>query len=132
MKPRGSDPWHLSKPTLTHMLGAMKKSAIRPRIEILHLSTVSEGRQLELNTVLSNMSHALAKIVADDADESLWVEINVGDQPVQIPLELVREAVHLAEAHVHSETWYETHDSSESGESDAAHALGKRESRHGA
>ena len=110
----------------------MRKSAIRPKIEILHLSTVSQGRQLELNTVFSDMSHALAKIIADDADESLWVEMYFGDQPVQIPLELVREAARLAEEHVHSETWYATRDPSESVESAAAHALRKRKSRHGA
>ena len=61
----------------------MGKSAIRPKIEILHLSTVSDGRQLELNTRFDGMSHPLATIVAEDADESLWLEMYVGDQPVQ-------------------------------------------------
>ena len=109
----------------------MGKSAIRPKIEILHLSTVSDGRQLELNTRFDGMSHPLATIVAEDADESLWLEMYVGDQPVQIPLELVREALALAEEHVHSETWYEQQGAYESGDSVAARALSKREPGHG-
>ena len=108
----------------------MGKSAIRPKIEILHLSTVSDGRQLELNAVFANMSNPLATIVADEADESLWFEVYVDDQPVQIPLELVRDALALAAEHVHSETWYERQGAYEPGETVAARALRKREPGH--
>jgi len=97
----------------------------------MHLSTVNEGRQLELNSVFGNMSHALAAIIADDADESLWFEVYVGDQAVQLPLEIVREALALAHEHVHSEAWYEQQGAYDPGLSAAARALAKREPGHG-
>lgn len=109
----------------------MGKSAIRPKVEILHLSTVSEGRQLELNSFFCNISHALAAIIADDADESLWFEVYVGDQAVQLPLEIVREALALAHEHVHSEAWYQQQGAYDPGPNAAARALAKREPGHG-
>lgn len=83
----------------------MKK--IRPKIELLWLGTVDQGKQLEVNSQFDNLSNPLATIVADDKDESLWFEVYVDDKIVQIPLDVIKNAVEAAPGEVHSESWYE-------------------------
>ena len=83
------------------------KQAIRPEIESLWCSVVDGGMQLELSTIIGNVRHPLLTVVAEDADESLWVEVYSGEVPVRIPLEAVRDALQAAVGQVHSETWYD-------------------------
>ena len=105
----------------------MKKTAIRPPIELLWLSTVNDGRQLEVNTQFGGYSHSLATVIADDADESLWLELYVGDQAVQVPLRVIEEAIEASVDGVHSETWYRVRESEEDSLlTDAARAQVKR------
>jgi hypothetical protein len=85
----------------------MKKRILRPEIVTQWLGTVSEGKQLELFSEIDGIGHSLVTIVADDSDESLWVEIYIGENIVQIPLELIRNTIESASGEVHSETWYE-------------------------
>ncbi len=85
----------------------MKNTIERPNIELLWLSTVDEGKQLELNCTMDGMSYPLANIIADDSDESLWFEICVDGKIVQIPLATVQSALEAASENVHSEAWYE-------------------------
>ena len=80
---------------------------IRPKIELLRLGTVDKGKQLEVNAQFDGLSQSLATIVADDTDESLWFEVYVGDKAVQIPLDLIKDAISAAPNEVHSESWYE-------------------------
>lgn len=85
----------------------MKNRIVRPKVDIVWFSTVDEGRHLELNAKIEGGDHALAMIVADDVDESLWFELYIGDKIVQIPLQTLQDAIAAAPGKVHSETWYE-------------------------
>ena len=79
----------------------------RPEIELQWLGTVDQGKQLEISATIDDVVHAIATIVADGDDESLWFEVYVNDQVVQIPINKVREALDMAIGEVHSEEWYE-------------------------
>ena len=78
----------------------------RPEVELLWCGTVDEGKQLELSATINGVGHALATIVADDKDESLWFEVYVNGECVQIPLSVIEKILTLAHGEVHSETWY--------------------------
>lgn len=80
---------------------------IRPKLEMCWLTTVDKGRQLELNFTDGDEIFAAALIFADDTDESLFVEVEVGERLVQIPAEQLLEALRAAEGQVHSEAWFE-------------------------
>lgn len=76
---------------------------IRPEIKLIWFGTADEGKKLVIGTGIGD----LITIVADDKDESLWFEVQVGDKIAQIPLEKIREAIESALGEVHSESWYE-------------------------
>lgn len=80
---------------------------MRPDIRTQWLLTVDEGKQLEIFGEIDGLGYSLATIVADAADESLWFEVYVNGIVVQIPLDVVRQAVAAAPGEVHSESWYE-------------------------
>jgi hypothetical protein len=80
---------------------------IRPEAELLSFGTVDDGKKLLINSVIDGISNDLITITADDNDESLWFEIVVENNIVQIPFELVKRAIERAPDDVHSETWYE-------------------------
>jgi hypothetical protein len=80
---------------------------IKPKTEILYLGTVDQGKQLAINFSDSTTSYDVLTILADDKDESLWIELEVGNSLVQIPIEIVERAIKLAREDVHSESWYE-------------------------
>jgi len=84
-----------------------KMKTIRPKIELLWLGTVDQGKQLEVNAAFDGVSHSLVTIVADNTDESLWLEVYVGDNAVQIPLDIIKDAISAAPGEVHSESWYD-------------------------
>jgi hypothetical protein len=105
----------------------MEKKVVRPRVELLWLSTVDQGRQLEVNSQIGTMSYPLATVVADEQDESLWLELYVDEMIIQIPVATVQEALTAAPGNVHSEAWYEANGYYESGGlSSEAKALAKR------
>ena len=79
----------------------------RPPITLSWLGTVSQGKQLELGATIDTENLILATIVADDTDESLWFELYIENQAVQIPLEAISKAIEAAKQDVHSEAWYE-------------------------
>lgn len=85
----------------------MSQQPIRPEIELLWLSTVDQGRQLELSAVFGGQRHIIATVVADDKDESLWVELEVGHSLVQVPVDAFKKLLESAVGEVHSETWFE-------------------------
>lgn len=80
---------------------------IRPPITLNWLGTVSQGKQLELEATTDTENLILAMIVADEADESLWLELYIDNQAVQIPLETISKAIEAAKQDVRSEAWYE-------------------------
>lgn len=83
------------------------KKTIRPVIQSDWLATVDNGMQLEISTAVKGIRHPLLTIIADDKDESLWVEIGVGETVVQIPFELIQSTLNAAVDQVHSESWYD-------------------------
>jgi hypothetical protein len=85
----------------------MERKVVRPKIELLWFSTVDQGKQLELNAKIDGVPYPLATVVADEQDESLWLEIRVDDMIVQVPLATIHEALVAAPGNVHSEAWYE-------------------------
>jgi hypothetical protein len=82
-------------------------TVVRPKIEMLWLSAANGGMQLELNTHINGMSCPLARIVADNDDESLWLELYAENQIVQLPLSMLKDAIESASNKVHSESWYD-------------------------
>ncbi|MGO4550586.1 hypothetical protein AB4059_05720 [Lysobacter sp. 2RAF19] len=80
---------------------------IRPDLRLSWLGTPDAGKQLELWATIGGVDHQLAAIIADDADESLWIEFYVDGKIVQIPVTRLRQALDAAIDEVHSETWYE-------------------------
>lgn len=81
------------------------RKILRPPMDITTLSTVDEGRRLEVSATIESVCWTALTILADE-DESLWVELDVGLHRVQLPLEAVRVALGRADE-VHSETWFE-------------------------
>src|SRR5689334_18988984 len=77
---------------------------IRPKAELLWLSTVDRGRELEIHTEFGGFGHTVAAIVADESDESLWLQLEVAQTQVQIPLSVLRDAI-ASSGDVHSEAW---------------------------
>lgn len=84
-----------------------RRQAIRPAVRLQWLGTVDEGRQLELAAEIDGLDHILLAVLADDSDESLWLEFEAGKHLVQIPLASVVEMLEAAPKEVHSEAWYE-------------------------
>lgn len=84
-----------------------KRQAIRPDTCLQWLGTVDEGKQLELYTEIEGVGHILMTVLADDSDESLWLEFVSGKHVVQIPLLKIIEMLKAAPNEVHSEAWYE-------------------------
>ena len=78
---------------------------IRPKVELLWLSTVGRGRELEVHTEFGGIGHVVATIVADESDESLWVQLDVGQTQIQVPVAVFRNALASA-GEVHSEAWF--------------------------
>lgn len=89
----------------------MGKNIIRPKTELLWISSVGDGFQLEISSHIDNLTYPLARIVADEADESLWFEIYIDEKIVQIPLDIIREVLESAPGNVHSEIWYDKNES---------------------
>mgnify|MGYP001181015972 CR=1 FL=1 len=88
----------------------MAKNIIRPKTELLWISPVGDGFQLEISSHIDNVSYPLARIVADEADESLWFEMYI-DEKVVIPLANIHEVLESAPGNVHSERWYDKNES---------------------
>ena len=109
----------------------MTRQAIRPEVELLWLSTVDQGRQLELSTRFGGLGHTIATVVADEKDESLWVELEVGDSLVQVPIDAFRQLLESALGEVRSETWFQRNveGATDPGLSPAGRAFLKRRSR---
>ena len=83
------------------------KAAVRPESKLQWFGTVDQGKQLEIAVDVNGVAHVLATVIADEQDESLWVEFYIGSDIIQIPITQVQRALSLAIGEVHSEAWYE-------------------------
>ena len=79
----------------------------RPELRTDWASLVDGGMRLEISAIVDGLGHQLITILADEQDESLWVQVYVGDVAVQIPAKLLRQALDDAIGEVHSENWYD-------------------------
>ena len=85
------------------------KNIVRPKLRSDWSSVVGEGMQLEISATIDSLGHQLVTILADEKDESLWVQVYAGDTAVQIPIAILRDALDAAVGEVHSENWYDKH-----------------------
>ena len=100
-----------------YVLGQMIESCMKTKrlgkINLQWFGSVDQGKQLELIAADSKGKEAegypypLATIIADDSTEELFLELNLGEEAVQIPVEEVKKAFLAAVGEVHSEKWYE-------------------------
>ena len=79
----------------------------RPELRTDWASLVDGGMRLEISATIDGLGHQLVTILADEQDESLWVQVYVGEVAVQIPAALLRQALDDAVGEVHSENWYD-------------------------
>ncbi|MBV1928844.1 MAG: hypothetical protein KUG81_04965 [Gammaproteobacteria bacterium] len=77
------------------------------------VGTCDEGKQLELvavdgnGTDIDDVSYPLARIFAEDQDETLIFEMYTDNGIAHIPVTDLKNMLKLAEEDVHSEAWYE-------------------------
>lgn len=82
------------------------RKVVRPEARLQWVGTVDAGRQLELFADIGDMVYPLLTVVADDTDESLWLEFKAEEHLVQIPVARILEMLEAAPGEVRSETWY--------------------------
>lgn len=85
----------------------MSLKTYRTPTELLVVAGSSpDGRKLDIFTTADDLGYRLLTIFADDADESLWVRIECGDNYFEMPIEVVRAALDAAPGVVVSEAWF--------------------------
>lgn len=82
---------------------------LRPNIRVDWVGTVDQDRRLEISAEFNNTAYELLSVVADEIDESLWVEFFVEGKCLQIPFHVLADAVKISPEGVHSEAWYAQH-----------------------
>lgn len=78
---------------------------LRPKIRVDWVGTVDQGRRLEISAEFNNTAYGLLSFIADEMDESLWVEFFIEGKCVQIPYAVLVDAVNITPDGVHSEVW---------------------------
>jgi len=80
---------------------------LRPEPEQSWIDVTGGGMRLELSATIEGLRHDLVVVLADERDDSLWVQLRAGKHDVQIPLALLRSALDAAATDVHSEAWFD-------------------------
>ena len=83
------------------------KRAIRPNTNCDWIDATNNGMNLVLSAEVDGFVHDLIRVVADENDESLWVQIYVKDTIIQIPYQTVKSMIEASPEGVHSESWYD-------------------------
>jgi hypothetical protein len=83
------------------------KKVIRPKTTCDWIDATNNGMHLVLSGEVDGLVHDLIRVVADENDESLWVQIYVKEAIIQIPYQTVKHMVEASIEGVHSESWYE-------------------------
>ena len=68
----------------------------------LELYIESKGGEID-----QAIDYPLLKIIAEDSDETQYLEFNCNGVMIQLPTEKIKEFLLAAEEDVHSEAWYE-------------------------
>ncbi|MEA5123063.1 hypothetical protein [Xanthomonas floridensis] len=84
---------------------------LRPPLSRLWLPEPSGGMSLQLSASLDGGEHTLLTLSADAQDEAVWVTLQAGAVPVQIPLATLRQLLEVAVEEVHSAEWFARQDS---------------------
>jgi hypothetical protein len=66
-----------------------------------------EGMQLELSCEVGGHEHCFARFVADELDETLFLQLAVDGQRVRVPVSQLESLIADAKRDVHSESWYD-------------------------
>jgi hypothetical protein len=80
---------------------------IRPPLNFDKSSVTGAGLQLEISAIVDGVVHPLLNVLADEDDESLWLQVHCGEQLVQIPLALARRLIDEAPGIVFSEARFD-------------------------
>lgn len=82
------------------------ENVLRPELRSDWFAAVGAGMRLEISATVNGFSHQLVTVLADERDESLWVQVYAGDTAVQIPIDVLQKALEAAVGKVRSENWY--------------------------
>lgn len=66
-----------------------------------------EGMQLELSCEIAGRKQHLASFIADEEDETLYLELVVSGKPIRVPVSQLETLIADAKRDVHSESWYD-------------------------
>jgi|GEM_PF-5452033 len=80
---------------------------IRPKTNCDWIDATNNGMHLVLSGEVEGVAQDLIRVVADESDESLWVQICVKEAIVQVPFQTIKKMVESSLDGVHSESWFE-------------------------
>lgn len=80
------------------------------KINAYWAALVGEGMQLELSCDIAGKRHIFGSFIADEADESLFLDLFIGGEVVRFPLDQLEALIAAAKKDVHSEAWYDRQD----------------------
>ena len=92
---------------LTQALGVMGRSPVVKEIKATWAALHGEGMKLELSCDISGQEQHFASFVAGEEDETLFFELAVSGQVVQVPVSQLESLIAEAKREVHSESWYD-------------------------
>ena len=81
------------------------ENILRPEVRSDWVAAVGAGMRLEISATVNGLCHQLVIVLADERDESLWVQVFAGDTAVQIPIDVLQNALKAAVGEVRSENW---------------------------
>jgi hypothetical protein len=81
--------------------------AIRPKRNYDSIGLRDAGLQLEISAGIDGVIHTLLRVLADEHDESFWLEVHTGGHRVQIPRENIRRMIEEGPAIVFSEARFD-------------------------
>ncbi|WP_372393125.1 hypothetical protein ACCQ05_05170 [Xanthomonas sp. NCPPB 3582] len=79
---------------------------LRPPLSRVWLPEPDGGMSLQLLADLESGEHTLLTLSADPQDEAVWVTLQAGAVPLQIPLATLRQLLEVAVEQVHSAEWF--------------------------
>jgi hypothetical protein len=89
------------------------ENVLRPEVRSDWFAAVGAGMRLEISATVNGLGHQLIIVLADERDESLWVQVFAGDTAVQIPIDVLQNALKAAVGEVRSENWYDKNQKSD-------------------
>ena len=85
----------------------MEGSSGLKEIKTTWASLHGKGMQLELSCEIGGREHYFASFIADEVDETLFLQLAVDGQLVSVPVSQLESLIAAAKQDVHSESWYD-------------------------